>query len=447
MDVGWVLRKAEDIWNRFWSRKMETSVWETLPDVVMIEVFKFLRDPDKANLALTCTNWARLFHTPSLWRHRHFDMGGYKCHTNGVRANKFAELFGGYVENLSITCSHPSYHITKVFQKSMEDLLVKFRSSQLKEFEMERLELDRFWKHDSARDRFTNNFVRFFKTQKRLKVFDMTAAQCPLHGGLRIIEVVGQKSGKTMEEIYIEDFFPSRFTIYSVEKFKSSMSFFININYIALNYNCISEEIIEIFSKTLAGKLKFFNIKVYRNNPHLHRISSFAWRQLVSVCPNLQVMFWFDSVAKSTEVIPILVPEIPVQDVHIWTGYEDDADWNLSDIIVHIADSFATTLEAVSFEFDNNQEFVDDAVVHLVNKCKRLFDLSLNASVLLSTIETVLEQVDERKSNLRSLHITACGLSEMEWTELAAIKERFADMAASRNIDLNISTDLVLDPF
>ncbi|XP_069134446.1 F-box only protein 39-like [Argopecten irradians] len=447
MDVGWVLHKAEELWNRFFGRKMENSMWETLPDVVMIEIFKLLRDPDKANLALTCTTWARLFHTPSLWRIRHFDMGGYKCHTNGMRANMFAEQLAPYVENLSITCSHPSYHITKVFQKSMEDLLVKFRSSQLKEFEMERLELDRFWKHDSARDRFTNNFVRFFKTQKRLKVFDMTAAQCPLNGGLKIMDAVGQKSGKTMEEIYIEDFFPPRYTIYSIERFKTSMSSFTNLNYIALNYNCISEDIIEIFTKTLAGKLKFFNIKVYRTNPHSHRISSFAWRQLASVCPKLQVMFWFDGVAKSEEIIPILAPEIPVQDVHIWTGYEDDVEWNLSDTIVHLADSFTSTLEAASFELDNNQEFVDEAVLYFVNKCKKLFDLSINASVLLSTIETVLELVDEGKTSLRSLHITACGLSEMEWAELGTIKERFSEMATTRNIDLNITTDLVLDPF
>ncbi|OWF44918.1 F-box only protein 39-like [Mizuhopecten yessoensis] len=447
MDIGWVVRKAEQIFNRFWGRNMEKSVWENLPDVAMIEVFKLLRDPDKANLALTCTNWARLFYTPSLWRNRHFDMGGYKCHTNGVRANKFADQLGAYVEYLSITCSHPSYHITKAFQESMEDLLVKFRGSQLKEFEMERLELDRFWKHDSARDKFMNSFVKFFKTQKRLKVFDMTAAQCVLTGGLKIIEAVGQKSGKTLEEIYIEDFFPARFTVYSVERFQMALSFFTNLSYIAVNYHCISEEIIEMFSKTLAGKLKFFNIKVYRNNPHLHRISPFAWKQLTTVCPKLQVMFWFDSVAKSTEIIPILVPEIPVQDVHIWTGYEDDVDWNLSHTITHIANSYAATLGAASLEIDNNQEFVDEAMLYLVNKCKRLFDLSLNASVLLSTIETVLEQIDQRKSNLRSLHITACGLSEMEWAELGAIKDRFTHMAADRNIDLNISTDLVLDPF
>lgn len=323
---------------------MEQSKWSDLPDLVVIDILKCLKDKDRSSCALVCTNWARLFKTPCLWRTRHFDMGGYRIHNNGSRACAFASMFGKHVRYLSISCSHPAQLTTKIFQKAIADVLGKMCKAKLCEFEIERLELDRYWKYHTSRDRLVSCFVRFFKTQQSLIVFDMTTAECNLEGGCRILDTLGNNSGANIECLYIEDFFQSRIAVFQTDRYKLSISKFTNIRYIGINYNCLSGEIIQTFSKTLEGKLEFMNIKVFKNNPHVHRIEGHEWSMLCRKCPRLGITIWFESIGLSTNIIPILAKEIPLRDLHIWTGYEDDLEWRLSTTLDHIADSFHNSL-------------------------------------------------------------------------------------------------------
>ncbi|CAG2225252.1 F-box only protein 39-like [Mytilus galloprovincialis] len=448
MESSWVVGKVCEIFtsvSRIFNSSMEQSTWVDLPDVVVIELFRFLKDKDRAAAALACKNWARLFKTPCLWRSRHFEMGGYRAHNNGSRACAFSSLFGNYVRYLSISCSHPSYHTTKIFQRAIEDVLGKMRTSNLFEFELERLELERFWKYETPRDKLIACFVRFLKTQKYLKIFDMTAAQCNLDGGCRILQAVGNNSGHKVQDVFIEDFFHSRLAVFQTDHYKSAIYKFTNINYLGINYNCLSDEIIETFSKTLEGKLECMNIKVYRNDPHFHTISGSQWSMLRRKCPKLKVTMWFESIGHSTDIIPVLVKEIPLKDLHIWTGYDDDVEWRLAITIDHIANSYANTLSMLSLELDNNHEFVDDNVLALLQKCKKLNQLTLNANVVVSTIRAICLLRSEKKTTLQSLHLTACGLSEQEWTVLCQIKDEFSEMIEQQGLDYKFCTDLLID--
>lgn len=336
MEIGWWLQQASKIWKVLIGLRMEQYKWEHLPDVVIIEILKYLSDEEKVKAALTCRNWGRLYYTPCLWRKRHFDVGGYRVHANGLRACQFASLHGRHVQNLSLTCTHPSYHTAKMFQKTMEELLFKMRHAKLVEFELERLELERFWRFEASRDRLISNFVRFFRYQYRLETFDMTSAQLPSNGGIRILETLGSNSGETIKELFLEDFFHSRLAIIQVPRYLNCLTLFKNVEFLALNYNCISEDVIVLFAKTLRGKLDMINIKVCKLDPRHHRISGGAWGMLKRACPKLVVSFWFENIGQMHEIVPILSKEIPVRDFHIWTGYDDEADWGLNDTIRHL---------------------------------------------------------------------------------------------------------------
>ena len=325
--------------------------WTNLPEVVLTEVFKYLSDHDKLNAAMVCFSWYKIFESPCLWRRRHFDMGGFRAQTNGYRACRFADRFGQYLRYLSMSCSHPSFHTCKQFQNTIEELFGKFKeeNTQLHEFEFCRLELDRYWKYDTPREKVIGIFSKFFKTQKALRCFDMSCSQFPAYGGCRILESIAYQSGDTVQDMIIEDFFHSRLAVCQVKKYKKCISRFTNLKYVALNYNCISEDIIEEFSKTLARKLECLNIKVFRNDPHFHRISSYNWKMLKRACPKLKVAFWFESIGAYSEIAPILVNDIPVKDVHLWTGYDEDIHWRLSATVDHISELYASTLGIVLF--------------------------------------------------------------------------------------------------
>lgn len=323
---------------------MEQSGWADLPDIAVIEIYKSLNDRDRAHMALTCKNWSRLFVTPILWRTKHFDLGGYKAHAAGIRATKFAKHLGHYMKYLSISCSHPSYNTCKFFQRSVEDFFSKMRQTQLYEFELVRLELDRFWKYDSTREKITSIFSTFFKLQKTMRIFDMSAAQFTVNSGCRVIDAIAQSSSKTLKELCIEDFFNSRAAIYQAPRFKNAMAKFSNLSFLGLNYNYLSEDIVEILAASLNGNLDAMSIKVYRNDPHFHRISGFAWTSIVRKCPKLKVTIFFEGMGFASDIIPVLVNEIPVSEIHLWTGFDEDEEWRLSAIIEHISKCYCKTL-------------------------------------------------------------------------------------------------------
>lgn len=342
MGLDWWLQQASRFWSAFIASKtnMEQFKWEHLPDVVIIEVYKYLSDEEKVNAALTCKNWGRMYYTPCLWRKRHFDIGGYRVHANGLKACQFASLHGRHVRNLSLSCSHPSYHTAKLFQKTMEELLFKMRHAKLIEFELERLELERFLRYEASRDRLISNFVRFFRYQNHLQEFDMTSAQFPAVAGIRILETIGNNCGHITKEMFLEDFFNSRAAIFQVPRYLNTLSLFKNLEFLATNYNCVSEEVILLFAKTLRGKLDMLHIKVGRHDPRFQRISGNAWTTLKRACPKLVVTLWFENIGNMHEIVPILSKEIPLRDFHIWTGYDDEADWRLNDTLRHLHTSY-----------------------------------------------------------------------------------------------------------
>jgi hypothetical protein len=53
--------------------------------------------------------------------------------------------------------------------------------------------------------------------------------------------------------------------------------------------------------------------------------------------------------------------------------------------------------ESVSLELDNIREMVDEEILLLVKTCKRLRDFTLNAVILVSTIQEIMELQKERK--------------------------------------------------
>ncbi|XP_045172359.1 F-box only protein 39-like isoform X2 [Mercenaria mercenaria] len=416
--------------------------WINIPDVVLIEVFKYLTDSERAKAALVCENWSRIFHSPCLWRFRTFEMGGYKAQIYGMRACKFAENFGRFLKYLVISCSHPSYHTCKLFQKSIDELFATLREAetQLYEFELCRLELERYWKYDTPREKLISIFSKFLKTQKRMLCFDMSSAQLPAYGGCRVLDAIAHQSGSSIQDMLMEDFFHSRLAVHQVQKFHKVIGKFTNLKYLSLNYNCLSDEILEIFTKSLQRKLHFLNIKVFRFDPHFHRISGLAWKQFAQSCPCLRVAFWFESVGMHEAIAPILVKEAPVKDIHIWSGYDDDLDWRLSDTIDHITNTYANMIESVSFELDNTQEIIDQPLLHLVSKCKKLKELSVNAMVSIKTVEDICEMLREKTIDLTMLHVTFCGISSqlVSEEELEHMRRHYSQILQERGTDFRL---------
>lgn len=321
------------------------SGWKYAPQVVLVKIYFFLNDTDRAVMARVCRNWSLAFEAGCLWRRRRFEMGGYRARTAEFQASGFAEKFGQHLRYLTISCNHPSLVTCKIFQRAMEAFLPKLqRKAKLKEFRFSRLEMDRYWRYEQLKEKLILTLTRFLRQQFCLRVLDLSYSQFYLSAGLRIIESVGLSCGHCLRRLMMEDIFHSRLTVYSGLRYKRAMSRFTNLRTLSLNYGYLSDDVMEILRGNLAGKLKTMRVRVYRSDPHGHRITKLAWNGLRRACPSLKVKFNFESIGFASDIIPILVAGIPLYELYIWTGFDDNSDWRLSSTLNHVAANFKDSL-------------------------------------------------------------------------------------------------------
>lgn len=48
-------------------------------------------------------------------------------------------------------------------------------------------------------------------------------------------------------------------------------------------------------------------------------------------------------------------------------------------------------------------------------------------------------------SDLKTLRVTACALTEQEWSQLSEVKENYSTMIEERGLDFRFTTDLIID--
>ena len=213
---------------------------------------------------------------------------------------------------------------------------------------MPRLHLDRFWRITVIANRLTSSLTRFLRKQDCLHTFDMCHAGLMLENGLKILQAMAGKPYQPnyrMHDLNLEDFFTPRISVFRVEKFTAIIGCFHRLNTLSLNYNYLSEEILQTLMKNNGHTLQYLHIRAYRIDPNFHSISSQVWRAAKRLAPKLQVSLYSEGIGDYTTMTRILSPEMPMTVFQFWTGlHHQDQDWHLPRTLMYITDNFGETI-------------------------------------------------------------------------------------------------------
>ncbi|XP_041363656.1 F-box only protein 39-like [Gigantopelta aegis] len=414
--------------------RMDDHMWSNLPDTALIEIYLCLQDPERVNMSMTCKNWNRIFSSPCLWRTWYIELGGYNYISTGERICKFADGHGDHPKYLFLSYDHRRHHTCKIIQRTIDDFLDKIQNAKLVNFEFQNAS----FMFETLKENVVDSFARFFRGQTNMVDFNMERSHLSLTSGCRILHAIGSASGNTIRNLDIEDFFDSMLAMFQVKQFINALSKFTNLSFLALNYNCLSDDILECLTQNLAGKLKHISCRVCRTDPHFHRISSYSWKSLKSVCPKLSIDFWFESIGLSADIIRVLVPEAPLHEIYIDTRFDHNADWlQLSETIDHIA-KHHKQITVLSVKLHNNHDSIDDSLVSMVTQCPALRVLFVRSVLKVSTIDEICTLQTEHKIDLQTFHVTTCGLTEMEYAELIYVSAKHLSVMQERGLNFEI---------
>ena len=180
-------------------------------------------------------------------------------------------------------------------------------------------------------------------------------------------------------------------------------------------------------------------MKVYKHDPHYHRIEGWRWKNLHRACPRLQVQMYFEGIAEYDTIRKIAIPETKLKQFHIWTGVHlGPEEMGLNNLLIHIGNSFHDSIEDVSLNLENTRDVVDEGVLHLLEKCKLLESFDIQAVLMVQTAEEVCKMQVDYKIGLVKCHIGLESLTIPEMEELERVVETYEDVMDERGVDFRL---------
>uniref|UniRef100_A0A8D0RUK2 F-box only protein 39 n=4 Tax=Sus scrofa TaxID=9823 RepID=A0A8D0RUK2_PIG len=393
----------------------DQSCWATLPDVCLRRVFWWLGDRDRSRAALVCRKWNQIMYSADLWRYRTITFSG---RPSRVHASEFesalwyVKKFGRYLEHLEIKFLNPyNAVLTKKFQVTMRGLLSCLGKSnnRLRSLSIQHLELDRLVWRNSIRSSFMKSLSFFLKKMgKHLDYLNLKGARLTVEQGCHVLNSLSYlRNESVVSELNIEDYFSHHLAVYSSPQFNKTMATFRSLASLTLNYNCISDELLENLCENNASTLWTMNIKCHVHDPHGQVIWGMSWAKLARHATNLKVNFFFERVMKYERLARILLQEIPVRSISLRSCYFSDPDWSMRPTLTELLPTFRHTLQKLTFEFNNNHESLDEELHLLILSCRKLFYFKIWAFLDVKFVERILKSQEEGQCALRTLKVRA----------------------------------------
>lgn len=331
----------------------EQSCWASLPDVCLRRVFWWLGDRDRSRAALVCRKWNEMMFSADLWRYRTITFSG---RPSRVHASEFesalwyVKKFGRYLEHLEIKFLNPyNAVLTKKFQVTMRGLLSCLGKSnhRLRSLSIQHLELDRLVWRKSIRSSFIRSLSFFLKkVGRRLDYLNLKGARLTVEQGCAVLNSLSHlRSESVVSQLNIEDYFSHHLAVYSSAQFNKTMATFRSLASLTLNYNCLSDELLENLCENNAGTLWTMNIKCHTHDPHGQVIWGMSWAKLARHAANLKVNFFFERVMKYERLARILLQEVPVRSLSLRSCYFSDPDWSMRPTLTDLLPTFRHTLQ------------------------------------------------------------------------------------------------------
>ncbi|NWX42722.1 FBX39 protein, partial [Steatornis caripensis] len=391
----------------------EQSSWAHLPDVCLRRVFHWLDDRDRSQAALVCKKWNWAMYSGSLWKSRTITFYGRPSRAHILEFQSawwYVMKFGKYLEHLEIKLSNPyNTAFTQKFEVTMRGLLSHLGkcNHRLISLSMKYLELDRsIWK-DMVRTRFIKNLATFLnKMSKHLDYLNLKGARVTLEDGCELLNSLTCLTNNSfISDINIEDFFSLRLPVYSSTLFHQTMSKFHGLVILTFNYNCISDELLDVLRENSAHSLCTLNIKCHIHDPHGQVVWGMSWANLAKRAPKLNVNFFFEKVMKHDHLARILLVEIPVRSISLRCCYFSDPDWTMRPTLTNLLPAYQHILQKLTLELNNDHELLDDELLQLILSCKRLLFLKVWAFLSVTFVERLLQNRAERKCILTTIKV------------------------------------------
>ncbi|XP_013076352.2 F-box only protein 39-like [Biomphalaria glabrata] len=354
--------------------------WADLPYVALLQIYSFLPNKYRYNMALTCQAWSKPFARPEIWRSVSFRFDSHEDY----RAKLFCEYLSlSGVRYLDINCANSTnspinefcslLHLNKFLQ-----CFITCGNTKLIALNLTHLSsMSNWFKWLWNEDRMVVLY-ELLACQTDLKYLNLSGAELKQEQGLALLGAAGQRCGTTIQCLKIDHFFAKevqRDNQFSTD-FTVTMEHFPKLVHLTVSIQYLSNELLNSLANF--GSLKC--LCVHSNTTReLIQPSTESWDHLRLSCPNLQVHYILKNIGSRSVFLNILTPGIPLTSLE----WELEKYWGQNSGLYccrYIADNYKNTLKHLDLTLNETSQWSLEMYSEIVDKCTKLKALNVKSS-------------------------------------------------------------------
>ncbi|KAG5316229.1 FBX39 protein, partial [Acromyrmex insinuator] len=411
-------------------------MWDQLPELILTQIFDYLDRTDRASVSQVCQSWNRTLSSPVLWRSVTVlidrDLRG-----DFPLAGELAAKYGQHMRSLELAFSRPyisprQIRIRRNIQaEAGADFLaiVRAKDVQLRQLTLTNWVFGYKW---GNRGILLSALANFLRSQRSLEILSLLNADFAVTDVLRLLGTVAKGSGEHLVSLDLRGAF---------REYLRLLGRFHALTLLKLDYPALSNDALDALASGASKTLKYLYISVRDSDSRQHMVADAAWRNLVLACPDLTVSYTIVNISHYEDMCYLLLPSVPLAKFHMFSGHvwDQSRSRNFRNTIGLIITQYTNTLVEVMLQLRNNRESLDDLLVSMLIRCKRLTRLQYDGIIRsLETLREICQLQAERKTHFRTIHVKPRNVNIQNRAILNDINYRYDRKMHEQGVDFRI---------
>ncbi|XP_057331551.1 F-box only protein 33 [Microplitis mediator] len=261
--------------------------WNTLPSVIMLEIFSYLEHKDRINASMVCKNWRQALFHPAFWKDITFVLDDTK---NSLWSSYLGDCFGLSVQNATVRCQipHCSLELEKLLRNLCENRNLRrlFVEPSTSTFEWSFTCYDDMEALETWTESLYLSIIKIIETSKRLEALTLGCVEELVLNAGEVLEMLGYYHGKHLTHLGLasvkEDPENYQFVILNSITFQQ----FISLTILTLDYDYLNDTML---GSLTSGTLERLVVHVHNWKENYTGTSDDAWELFTQKNPRCEL--------------------------------------------------------------------------------------------------------------------------------------------------------------
>ncbi|XP_015589827.1 F-box only protein 39 isoform X4 [Cephus cinctus] len=420
-------------------------MWDQLPELILTQILSQLSRGDRASAGQVCRSWNRALSSPILWRSVTV-LIDRDLRDDFPLAGKLAIRYGQHMRSLELAWSRPYVcpkepHIRRNVQAAAGVgflSVVRAKDVQLKKLILTDWIFSCKW---GNRGKLLHALGNFLGCQRNLETLSLLNANLSMADALRLLGIAIRSSGPRMVSLDLRGTFREWQAPHSNPRYLRLLGRLHALGSLRLDYSALSDDALDALASAASQALQTLHVSVRDSDSRQHILADAAWNNLVRACPGLIVSYTIVNISHHEDVSYLLLPSVPLGCFHMFSGHvwDQNRSRNFRSTVELLISYYTNTLAEVILQLRNNRESLDDLLVSMLIRCKRLNQLQYDGIIRsLATVKDMCQLQAEQRTHFRKIHVKPRNVNPRNRILLESIGCQYERKMHEQGVDFRI---------